>query len=104
MIRTTGISEIQLLNIERIDKIMYDLFTNNPAIGEISATDAMPFLRKYGIFIKFHPLNSMPLRNLLRLLEKENQLSLFRLVRVGRKKRNNRLYFFKQNDETDKQS
>ncbi len=104
MIREKGISEIQLLTVERIDKIIFNLFAINPGIREVSITDALPLLRRHGIFIPCHPSDNMPLRNLLRKLEKENQLSLFSLVSAGRKKKNNRWYFTRQDFYQAKQT
>jgi hypothetical protein len=102
MIRGKGISEIQLLTVERIDKIIYTLFEKNPAIREVSMPDALPLLRRNGIFIAFHPSDGMALRNLLLKLEKENQLSLFSLISTGRKKKNNRWYFMRQDTDQTK--
>ena len=96
MIKERGISEIQLLTIERIDKILCDLFAKNPAIREISATDSLPLLLKNGVFIRYQQLNGSPILDLLRRLEKENQLFLFRLVVVYRKRKNKRWYFMRQ--------
>lgn len=79
----------------RIDQIVRDYFENNPYINEIQAKDLMPLFISKGLFNKDYSRPGLPIRNLLRELDKENKLSLLKHCKVVRHNVNRNWYFTK---------
>jgi hypothetical protein len=88
-------SEKQIHKIGRIDQVIRDFFEANPSIIEIPAKELMPVFIQKGIFYKNHR-DGLPIRNLLRDLDKENKLSLLKHTKVIRHSVNRKWYFAKQ--------
>ncbi len=88
------LSEKKIHKIGRIDQIVRDYFDENPSLKEIPAKDLMPLFIEKGIFAKNHR-DGLPIRNLLRELDKTNKLHLLKLVKVDRKIINRNWYFSK---------
>jgi hypothetical protein len=88
-------SEKQIHKIGRIDQVIRDFFEANPSIIEIPAKELMPVFIQKGIFYKNHR-DGLPIRNLLRDLDKENKLSLLKHTKVIRHSANRKWYFAKQ--------
>jgi hypothetical protein len=86
------LSEKKLNRIGRLDQIIKDFFEENPDIQEIPAKDLMPLFIKKGIFLQDHR-NGFPIRILLNELDKENQLHLFKQIKVIRHTENKHWYF-----------
>ena len=89
------ISEKQIHKIGRIDQVIRDFFEANPSIIEIPAKELMPVFIQKGIFYK-NNRDGLPIRNLLRDLDKENKLSLLKHTKVIRHSVNRKWYFAKQ--------
>lgn len=79
-----------------IDQVVRDYFSAQIQVFEIRAKDLMPLFVQKGIFLKDYK-KGFPIRKLLRLLDKEDQLGL--LVNCSVKRCNvNRQWFFVRND------
>lgn len=78
----------------RIDQLVRDYFEKNKTETEIAAKELMPLFIEKGIFKNNHR-DGLPIRNLLRELDKENKLSLIRNLKVDRKAVNRNWYFKK---------
>ena len=88
-------TEQQLHKIGRIDQIVRDYFKFNLSLNEIPAKDLMPLFVEKGIFNKDYSSPGLPIRNLLRALDKENKLHLLKHCRVVRNAVNRNWYFIK---------
>ena len=88
-------SEKQIHRIGRIDQVIRDYFEANPDLTEIPAKELMPIFIQKGIFYK-NQRNGLPIKNLLRDLDKENKLSLLKHTKVIRHSVNRKWYFAKQ--------
>lgn len=78
--------------IRLINQVLTDYFNNNKSVSQIPAKDMMPYFIQAGIFIKDEK-NGLPIRKLLRALDKNNQLSLIPFVYADRKAINTNWYF-----------
>lgn len=78
--------------ISAINEAVEEYFSLNQSINEISAKDLMPWFIKKGIFPKDHK-NGLPIRKILRDLDKKNQLSLVPSAFADRKTKNVNWYF-----------
>lgn len=78
--------------IGRIDQIVRDHFLSNPTEVSILAKNLMPLFIEKDIFQKDYR-EGKPIRDLLRLLDKENALHLLRHCKVIRKATNRNWYF-----------
>jgi hypothetical protein len=87
------ISENTIHKAERIDQAVRDYFKSNPSIMEVSAKDLMPLFVDKDIFNKDYSRPGLPIRNLLRQLDKENKLSLLKHCKVVRHEVNRNWYF-----------
>lgn len=85
-------SEKKLHKIGRIDQIVRDYFEDDPTATEIPAKELMKTFIHKGIFFKNHR-DGLPIRKLLRDLDKENKLHLLKHVKVVRHPVNRRWYF-----------
>ena len=87
-------SEKKLHKIGRIDQIVRDYFSDNPTVTEIPAKDLMKTFIDKGIFFK-NQREGLPIRKLLRDLDKENKLHLLKHIKVVRHPVNRNWYFKK---------
>ena len=85
-------ADIKDINI--INQVIENYFNKNPTITSIQAKDIMPYLVVAGVFDKDHKAG-LPIRKLLRNLDKSGQLNLIPSVRPERKKVNTYWYFDK---------
>lgn len=79
----------------RIDQVVRDYFNGNPSVKEVPAKDLMKLFVKKGIFNKDYSRPGLPIRNLLRQLDRENRLSLLKHCKVVRHAVNRNWYFIK---------
>jgi hypothetical protein len=89
------LSEATIHKAGRIDQIVRDYFTSNPSILEVPAKDLMLLFVEKGVFNKDYSRPGLPIRNLLRDLDKEGKLTLLKHCKVVRKEVN-RSWFFKR--------
>ncbi|MGM0580734.1 MAG: hypothetical protein ACQETL_08640 [Bacteroidota bacterium] len=82
-------SEIQYIN-----RVIEEFFEKNSDIDEIQAKELMPFFVKQGIFEKDHR-NGLPIRNILRNLDKAKQLNKIPYALARRKIKNTNWYFIR---------
>ncbi|WP_426790691.1 hypothetical protein [Sphingobacterium sp. WOUb80] len=83
--------------IDQLNVTVADYFDKNKSINEIPAKDLMPLFVEKGVFTadsKDRP--GKPLRDLLRKLDKENNLQLIPLLYADRKGKNT-FWFFRRN-------
>jgi len=85
----------QLL-IAKINQVIKEYFEKNPLTDTIPAKDLMPQFIRAGIFAKDHR-NGLPIRNVLRELDRANALHLILCVRAERKKMNTNWFFDRLN-------
>ena len=88
----TSLSENKIHKIGRIDQIVRDYFDVHPLETSIPAKDLMPLFIEKGIFLKDHR-NGLPIRALLRDLDREDKLPLLTHVHVVRNAINRNWYF-----------
>lgn len=89
----TTMTEKKLHKIGRIDQVVRDYFDRNKSVREVMAKDLMPLFIEKGIFLKDAQRKGLPIRNLLRELDKENKLSLLKHVKVVRHAKNRSRFF-----------
>ena len=80
----------------RVKRIVSEYFSNNPSINSIQAKELMPQFIKNGVFQSNHR-DGLPIRDLLRLLDRENQLNLIPQVHFEQKDKNKNWYFINTN-------
>jgi hypothetical protein len=86
------LSEKRIHKIGRIDQIVRDYFLAHPDQKEVLAKNLMPLFIDKSVFFKDHR-GGLPIRTLLRQLDRENKLSLLKHVRVARHSVNRNWYF-----------
>lgn len=79
--------------IARINEVVKAYFENNPSVDKISAMDLMPEFIKAGIFNKDYERKGLPIRNLLRELDRNNELDKIPSLLPERKPINTYWYF-----------
>ncbi len=79
-------------NIPNINKAVEAYFTKYPSLSKVAAKDLMPFFIKEGIFEKDHR-NGLPIREILRELDRKKQLHLIPSVLAERKNVNTNWFF-----------
>lgn len=79
--------------IEKINKVLADYFEKNKSVKRVRALYMMDYFVDAGIFKKDYERSGLPIRNLLRELDENNQLDLIPYVVVERKERNSNWYF-----------
>lgn len=79
--------------IARINEVVTDYFENNPSVNEIPAMDLMPEFIKAGIFNKDYERKGLPIRKLLRELDRNNELNKIPSLLPERKPINTYWYF-----------
>lgn len=83
---------MEQLLIAKINQVIKKYFEGNPSIETIPAKDLMLQFMQAGIFTKDHR-NGLPIRNILRELDRANSLQLIPYVRAERKKVNTNWFF-----------
>src|SRR5689334_21068880 len=61
--------------VGRIDQVVRTYFEENPSISSVPAKDLMPLFVQKGLFNKDYSRPGLPIRKVLRELDKENELS-----------------------------
>jgi hypothetical protein len=79
--------------IARINQVVTDYFKSNPSVNKIPAMDLMPEFVKAGIFNKDYEREGLPIRNLLRKLDRNNELNKIPTLLPERKSINTYWYF-----------
>jgi len=79
-------------NIQKINTVIKEYFDLNKSIKILPAKDLMPQFIKAGIFSKDYK-NGLPIRNMLRDLDKKNELSLIPYTIAERKMKNTNWFF-----------
>ena len=79
--------------IARINEVVTDYFKNNPSVDKIPAMDLMPEFVKDGIFNKDYERKGLPIRKLLRELDRNNELNKIPTLLPERKPINTYWYF-----------
>lgn len=79
--------------IARINKVVTGYFKNNPSVNKIPAMNLMPEFIKAGIFNKDYERKGLPIRNLLRELDRNNELDKIPSLLPERKPKNTNWYF-----------
>lgn len=78
--------------INQINNVLNKFFSNPSNPRSVRAKDLMDLFIAHGIFIADHR-NGLPIRKLLRKLDRENNLHLIPFVRPERKNKNTNWYF-----------
>jgi len=76
---------IELRKIEEINRVIKAYFTKNASVKSVPAKELMPYFINAGIFTNDRK-KGLPIRKILRALDKNNQLSLIPYVYAERKK------------------
>lgn len=76
----------------QINQVLQSYFDEYKSVKIISAKDMMPYFILAGVFQKDHK-NGLPIRNVLRLLDKNNKLHLIPYVFADRKEKNTNWFF-----------
>lgn len=80
--------------IEEINQVLANYFEKNKDVHEVRAKDMMEEFVEAGIFVSDNEARpGLPIRNLLRELDRTNQLSLIPYVYVERKDVNRNWFF-----------
>lgn len=79
--------------IARINEVVTDYLKNNLSVNKILAKDLMPEFIKAGIFNKDYERKGLPIRNLLRELDRNNELDKIPSLLPERKPINTYWYF-----------
>ncbi len=81
------------VKIENINKVLADYFARNKNVKRVRALDMMEEFVKAGIFKSDSERAGLPIRKLLRELDKNNQLDLIPYIVVEQKDKNRNWYF-----------
>lgn len=79
--------------IDKINQVLGEFFEKNKNIKRIPALDMMEHFVEAGVFNTDYDRHGLPIRRLLRELDKNNQLSLIPYVVVERKSQKNYWFF-----------
>jgi len=85
-----------ITKIESINRVVEAYFEKNTSVTIVPAKDLMPAFIEAGIFTKDHK-KGLPIRKILRELDKADQLQLIPLVHPERKEKDTYWYFIPQN-------
>lgn len=88
------LTEKKIHRIGRIDQVVRDHFDAHPSQKEVAAKDLMPLFIEKGIFANDHH-DGLPIRNLLRELEKEKKMYLLKYAKMDKKVIYRNWYFAK---------
>lgn len=80
--------------LNRINQSIEKYFKQNPSVSKVMAKDLMPLFIREGIFEQDHK-NGLPIRSILRDLDKSNQLHLIPSVLAERKAQNTNWFFIR---------
>jgi hypothetical protein len=83
-----------ITQINKINKVIEEFFKNNSEVNYIAAKELMPALIQAGVFATNHR-DGLPLRELLRELDREKRLNLIPSLHPERKTKNTYWYFFR---------
>ena len=83
-----------LIQIKKINQVISAFFEANPGVTKIAAKELMPEFMQAEIFANNHR-DGLPLRNLLRELDRENRLNLIPSLHAERKATNTYWYFIR---------
>ncbi|MEA3505039.1 MAG: hypothetical protein U9R32_07570 [Bacteroidota bacterium] len=89
---------IDLKKVENINSVIEEYFTQNTSVTIVPAKDLMPAFISAGVFAKDHK-NGMPIRKILRELDKTNQLNLIPSIHADRGPHSVYWYFIPSNAE-----
>lgn len=81
------------VKIEKINKVLADYFAKNKNVTRVRALDMMDEFVKAGIFKSDSERAGLPIRSLLRELDRNNLLDLIPYIVVERKEKNRNWYF-----------
>jgi hypothetical protein len=81
-----------LSKIPAINKVIQEYFESNPSVKQIPAKDLMPYFVKAGIFPADRK-GGLPIRDILRTLDRSNQLHKITYVYADRKASNTNWFF-----------
>lgn len=87
-------ADISMIN--KINWVIANFFDKNPHINKIKAKELMPDFMQAGIFTSNHR-DGLPLRNLLRELDRNNQLNKIPSLLAERKTKNTNWFFIRTN-------
>lgn len=87
------LSENTIHKVGRIDQVVRDYFKTHSDLAEVAAKDLMSLFVEKEIFNKDYSRPGLPIRNLLRKLDKENMLHLLKHCKVVRNTVNRNWYF-----------
>lgn len=80
--------------IEQINKVINDYFENSTKEDSVAVKELMPYFIKAGIFTKDHR-NGLPIRDVLKHLDKKKELNKIPFVHAERKEKNTFWYFLR---------
>ena len=81
------------VKIEKNNKVLADYFAKNKNVTRVRALDMMDEFVKAGIFKSDSERAGLPIRSLLRELDRNNLLDLIPYIVVERKEKNRNWYF-----------
>jgi hypothetical protein len=80
--------------IEQINRVVNDYFENSSKENSVAVKELMPYFIKAGIFTKDHR-NGLPIREVLKHLDKRKELNKIPFVHAERKEKNTFWYFLR---------
>ena len=86
---------MSIQKIEKINQVVDEYFANNPSVDKVQAKDLMPLFIKAGIFTQ-DQREGLPIRRVLRELDKDDKLDLMPCVYPERKNVNTNWYFVRK--------
>lgn len=86
---------MSIQKIEKINQVVDEYFANNPSVDKVQAKDLMPLFIKAGIFTQ-DQREGLPIRRVLRELDKDDKLDLMSCVYPERKNVNTNWYFVRK--------
>lgn len=86
---------MSIQKIEKINQVVDEYFANNPSVDKVQAKDLMPLFIKAGIFTQ-DQREGLPIRRVLRELDKNDKLDLMPCVYPERKNVNTNWYFVRK--------
>lgn len=86
---------MDIQKIEKINQVVDEYFANNPSVDKVQAKDLMPLFIKAGIFTQ-DQREGLPIRRVLRELDKDDKLDLMPCVYPERKNVNTNWYFVRK--------
>jgi hypothetical protein len=87
-----------ITKINKINKVVDEYFTKNPEVDSIAAKELMPEFIAADVFSSNHR-DGLPLREMLRELDREKRLKLIPTLHAERKTKNTYWYFFRHGVE-----